>query len=176
MSSEISLTPTSYLVLGFLDQAGELTPYGLKQMLEATVGNFWSVPHSQVYAEPQRLAAAGYLTERKERSGRRRKRYALTRRGRGALERWRDEPAAHMPELRDLSLLKLFFGGDPARIAPAQLAAHREKLRTYQALLESDDGAEPRGPWLALRSGIGHEREWVRFWSKLAGAGPGDEA
>jgi PadR family transcriptional regulator, regulatory protein AphA len=167
LQSEISLTPTSYIVLGFLDQAGELTPYALKQQLEASVGNFWSLPHSQVYAEPARLAAAGYLTERQERSGRRRKRYALTGKGRKALERWRDEPATAMPELRDLSLLKLFFGGDPARIASAQLAAHREKLAAYEALIEADDGSEPRGPWLALRSGIGHEREWVRFWRSV---------
>ena len=168
MSNDISLTPTSYIVLGFIDQAGELTPYGLKQLLETTVGTFWSVPHSQVYAEPARLAGVGYLTERQESAGRRRKRYALTDRGREALARWRDEPAAGMPELRDLSLLKLYFGGEPARIASARIAAHREKLKAYEALLESDDGTGPRGPWLALRSGIGHEREWVRFWSELA--------
>ena len=163
------LTPTSYIVLGFLDRTGPASPYELKQQLEATVGNFWSIPHSQVYAELSRLAAAGHLTERQDRGGRRRKEYALTDSGRKALLQWRDEPTTRLPELRDLSLLKLFFDGDPRAIATTQAAAHRENLANYELLLESDTGGEPRGPWLALEAGVMHEREWVRFWSELAG-------
>lgn len=166
--SETTLTPTSYIVLGFVSEAGESTPYSLKQAIEATVGNFWSVPHSQLYAEPARLAAAGLLREQREEGGRRRKTYALTARGRRALERWRDEPTEALPELRDLSLLKMFFGGDPRSLARAQLAAHRAKLESYRAMLESDTGAEPRGPWRTLEAGLAHEREWVRFWARLA--------
>jgi DNA-binding PadR family transcriptional regulator len=161
------LTPTSYIVLGFVEAAGELTPYELKQRLEVTVGNFWSVPHSQVYAEPARLAAAGHLSERQERGGRRRKRYALTPSGRSALEAWRNEATEELPQLRDLSLLKLFFGGDPRRLAPAQLAAHRRNLETYERMLAGDTGTGPRGIWQTLEAGVAHEREWVRFWSKL---------
>ena len=65
----IQLTQTSYVVLGLVDQAGEATPYDLKQIVAATIGNFFSIPHSQLYAEPERLAKAGYLTERRERTG-----------------------------------------------------------------------------------------------------------
>ena len=166
--NEINLTPTSYIVLGFVEQAGDATPYALKQRIEATVGNFWSVPHSQLYAEPARLAAAGYLSERQEKGGRRRKTYALTASGRRALQRWRDTPTEAFPELRDLSLLKIYFGGDPKALAPAQAAAHRAKLESYRALLEADTGGEPRGPWRALEAGLAHEREWTRFWAKLA--------
>src|SRR3712207_8400597 len=104
----MNLTPTSYIVLGVIDQAGSTTPYALKQSVEATVGNFWSVPHSQLYAEPARLAAGGYLTERREETGRRRKTYSLTAKGRRALERWRDEPASALSELSDLSLLMMY--------------------------------------------------------------------
>jgi DNA-binding PadR family transcriptional regulator len=166
--TQIALTPTSYIVLGSIDQAGESTPYALKQAIEATVGNFWSVPHSQLYSEPARLAARGYLTERREEGGRRRKTYALTARGRRALESWRDEPATELPELRDLGLLKMFFGGDPKALAPAQLAAHQAKLEAYRAMLSSDASEGPRGPWRTLEAGLAHEREWVRFWSRLA--------
>ena len=82
----IQLTQTSYVVLGLVGQAGEVTPYDLKQIVAATIGNFFSIPHSQLYAEPERLAKAGYLSERRERTGRRRKHYSLTERdGR----RWR---------------------------------------------------------------------------------------
>lgn len=164
----MTLTPTSYMVLGFVEQEPGVTPYALKQAIEATVGNFWSVPHSQLYAEPARLAAAGYLTERQEEGGRRRKTYSLTPKGRRALDDWRDTPSGELPELRDLSLLKMFFGGDPRKLAPAQAAAHQAKLETYRGMLAADTGGDPRGPWRTLEAGLGHEREWVRFWSRLA--------
>ena len=53
------LTPTSYIVLGLLEAAGEATPYDLKRAVGTSVGNFWSLQHSQLYAEPARLASAG---------------------------------------------------------------------------------------------------------------------
>ena len=55
----IQLTQTSYVVLGLVEQAGEATPYDLKQIVAATVGSFFSIPHSQLYAEPERLARRG---------------------------------------------------------------------------------------------------------------------
>ena len=85
MSREIELTHTSHIVLGLLSMSGEATPYDLKQMVAATVGHFWSLPHSQLYAEPARLARGGYVTEQREPDGRRRKLYSLTDRGRDAL-------------------------------------------------------------------------------------------
>ncbi len=57
------LTPTAAIVLGLVERAGAATPYELKQALDETVGNVWSLPHSQVYAEPERLARAGLLVE-----------------------------------------------------------------------------------------------------------------
>ena len=164
----LSLTPTSVIVLGLLERAGEATPYDLKAMVGASVGNFWSVPHSAVYAEAQRLAEAGYLEERREPGGRRRRIYALTEEGSRALEQWRAAPTAELPELRDLALLKVFFGADPARIAAAQLPAHRAKLAHYEALRSADDGRGPRGPALTLDAGIAHEREWIDYWQRLA--------
>jgi hypothetical protein len=47
MSEELELTHTSHIVLGLLSMSGEATPYDLKQMVSATVGHFWSLPHSQ---------------------------------------------------------------------------------------------------------------------------------
>ena len=165
------LTPTSYIVLGLLEWLGEASPYDLKQTVAGSVGNFWSVPHSQLYREVERLEAAGYVSERGESTpgGRPRKVYALTRRGRDVLARWRDAPAEELPQLRDPGLLKLFFGADQKRLAAVRRDAHRRKLAEYRAYRKQDAGAEPRGPWLTLEAGIAHEREWVRFWSKLAG-------
>jgi DNA-binding PadR family transcriptional regulator len=167
------LTSTSYIVLGLVEWIGEATPYDLKQRIAETVGNFWSVPHSQLYAEPERLAASGHLVERREQGGRRRRLFSLTDHGREGLSAWRSQPADDpLPELRDPGLLRLFFGADPQAIARTRLDAHREKLRSYEERLARDSGAEPRGPWLPLEAGIGHEREWVRFWSELLATEP----
>jgi PadR family transcriptional regulator AphA len=168
---EPKLTPTSFIVLGLLELSGEATPYDLKQAVALTLGNFWSVQHAQLYSEPERLAGAGYLSERREKSGRRRRHYSLTEKGRRALEDWRAEPTDRLSELRDLALLKLFFGADPTALAEAQLDAHRSKLAEYEAMRRADPGDGERGPWLALDSGIGHEREWVRFWEALTSRG-----
>jgi PadR family transcriptional regulator, regulatory protein AphA len=161
------LTHTSYIVLGLLGRAEEATPYELKQMVAASVGNFWSIPHAQFYTEPERLARGGYVSERRERGGRRRRRYRLTDRGREALDRWRATPTDEFTELRDPGLLKLFFDADASALAKLQLAAHRRKLEEYETLRAEDPGTAPRGPWLALDAGLAHEREWIRFWSRL---------
>ena len=167
----ISLTPTSYIVLGLISQAGEATPYSLKQMAAATVGNFFSIPHSQLYAEPERLSGAGYLRVRREDGGRRRKHYSLTAQGRKALEAWIESPTEEMYELRDPGLLKLAFGSDSKALARAQLPRHEERLQRFQQILRvletSGASIEQR---LVVESGIGHEREYVRFWKRVLAA------
>lgn len=166
----IRLTPTSYIILGLLMQADEATPYELKAMVAGGIGNLWSLQHTQVYAEPERLAEAGYLTETREEGGRRRKLYSITPAGRHAFRVWlAAEFASELPELRDISLLKVFFGADPGPIAIGQLRAHREKLREYQELEQALSGTELAGPLTTLRAGIGLEREWIRYWAGLAG-------
>ena len=166
---EIRLTPTSYIVLGLLELAGESTPYQLKQLVARSVGHFWTLQHAQLYSEPERLAKAGYLTETRERGGRRRRLYSLTGRGRAALAAWRDDPASERAELREPALLKLFFGGDARRLAEVQLPAHREKLAEYEAIRDGMPDDVPDGPRQALAMGVRHEREFVRFWEELAG-------
>jgi PadR family transcriptional regulator AphA len=166
---EIRLTPTSYIVLGLLELGGESTPYGLKQLVAGSVGHFWTLQHAQLYSEPERLAKAGHVTERRERAGRRRRLYSLTDSGRAALDAWRDDPVSERAELREPALLKLFFGADPRRLAAAQLPAHREKLAEYEAIRDGMPEEVPDGPRNALAMGIRHEREFVRFWEELAG-------
>jgi DNA-binding PadR family transcriptional regulator len=166
---EIRLTPTSYIVLGLLEMAGESTPYALKQLVSGSVGHFWTLQHAQLYTEPERLAAGGYVTEKRERAGRRRKLYALTDSGRAALDEWRNDPATDRAELREPSLLKLFFGADPGRLAAAQIPAHRAKLAEYEAIRDGMPASVAQGPRQALDMGIRYEREMVRYWEELAG-------
>jgi PadR family transcriptional regulator, regulatory protein AphA len=170
MSSAVTtprLTETSYIVLGLLEQGEPATPYDLKQFAQLSTNNFWSVPHTQLYTECARLAAEGLLDERKEQTGRRRRVYRLTKRGRELLQAWRDTPASDLYELRDAATLKLFFGGDPATLAAAQVQSHKARLKEYEHLYEGAVGL-PEGQRLALECGIGHEREFIRFWSRIA--------
>ena len=144
---------------------GQATPYDLKLMVSASVGHFWSLPHSQLYAEPARLARAGYVTEQREQDGRRRKLYSLTDRGRDALQVWLAAPTTELYMLRDLALLKLFFGADPRALAETQIEIHRQRLSEYELLLSQSTADGPLGARLALELGLRHERETVDFWA-----------
>lgn len=164
----IRLTPTSYIVLGLLELAGESTPYGLKQLVAGSVGYFWTLQHAQLYTEPARLAEAGYVTEKREETGRRRKLYSITDRGRRALEEWRTESTSELAELREPALLKLFFGAEPEALASVQIPANEARLAEYEAIRESMPGDVPPGPRQALEMGIRFERAAIAFWRELA--------
>ncbi len=168
--SSLRLTETSYIVLGLLEQAQPATPYDLKQLAQMSTANFWSVPHTQLYTECARLATEGLLSEQREQTGRRRRIYRLTDSGHRALELWRSEPPRETYELRDVATLKLFVGADPAELAAAQVEVHERRLQSCEALLANLADA-PRGWRLTLECGIGHEREFIRFWSQLAETG-----
>ena len=125
------------------------------------MGHFWTLQHAQLYSEPERLAKAGFLTERRERGGRRRKLYEITDAGREALDEWRAEPTEAIVELRAPALLKLFFGADPAVLAPIQVEAHRRKLAEYERIRDTMPDSVPEGPRLALEAGIASERHQI---------------
>lgn len=167
MASDLRLTAPSYIVLGLLDVAGESTPYDLKTMVAGSIERFWSIQHTQLYSEPERLAAAGFLSERREEEGRRRRFYSLTAKGRQAYEDWL-KAADSLFELRDMGLLKIYFGADPQPLAEARLPIHERQLAELEARLERLGATMTRGGRLALEAGLGHELEWVRFWSELA--------
>ena len=163
------LTDTSYAVLGLLDLFEPATPYQLKQIAQVSIFHFWTIPHTQLYTECGRLAEVGLLDERREEGGRRRRVYRLSAAGRKALREWRADPETDLYELRDPGLLKLFCGADPATVAEGQLERHERRLHAYQEILDQADVAD--GVRLSLEAGIGHAREYVRFWSRLKDGG-----
>lgn len=167
------LSETSHIVLGLLEHVEPATPYDLKRLAERSTINFWAVPHAQLYKECARLAREGLLSEEREETGRRRRFYRRTELGREALEAWRAEPPDALEELRDVGILKLFFGADPGKLAGTLLPMHQDRLERYEQYVELSTelraaGADvPRGAWLALEAGLGHEQEYVRFWKKV---------
>jgi DNA-binding PadR family transcriptional regulator len=178
--SNANLTTTSYLVLGLVGFLGRATPYDLKRLVAISIGNFWSFPHSQLYAEPQRLAEMGLLDEDREEEGRRRRWYSLTETGREELRSWLAETTSAEYELRDLALLKLFFGNlaepeDIERLARDQVTGAQEKLEELQALQERLQGVTGIEYSLAtLRMGIRVQEVTVDFWKDIAKRPPGD--
>jgi len=89
---------------------------------------------------------------------------------RGARELLRRELLdVRLAELRDPGILRLFFGGDPKRLGETQLSTHRQRLAELESLAEAIEGDPqvPRGFRLTVQAGLGHEREWVRFWELL---------
>lgn len=153
-------------MLGLLEMSEPATPYELKRFAQMSVFNVWPVPHTQIYTECTRLTEAGLLNEDKEESGRRRRFYKLTKRGRKVLAEWRALPTEQTFEGRDLAALKLFFGTDPTTLAKAQLKVHKEKLSELEA--NAAFPALPEGIRLTTELGINQERALVRFWSRLA--------
>jgi DNA-binding PadR family transcriptional regulator len=174
------LTPTSYLVLGLVDHLGTATSYQLKRTVQRSIGYFWTFPHSQLYAEPARLTGLGLLAEDQEAGGRRRRTYAITPAGRAALRQWVAEPVSTGTEIRDLALLKLFFGiqvepADVVAVAEAAAAVHRQRLADYDAIRHGGSSRRDHHQMLTLELGMRYERVAASFWESVA-ADPGAEA
>ena len=168
MPTELRLTGTSYAVLGLIHVTGPCTSYDLKQRIETTVENFWPVPHTTFYAEPERLEQAGLLSVDQEAGGRRRKRYSITAAGREALAAWVADPSAASPQLRDELMLKVFLGADPAPLVEQRVAWHREKLAELEGYLEAvRAGNGTPGIERSLIAGTEYERAVLSVFEKL---------
>jgi DNA-binding PadR family transcriptional regulator len=169
------LSHISYLVLGLVAGMGPATPYELKQVVNASLGYFWSFPHSQLYSEPDRLTGLGLLEVEQEEAGRRRKQYSVTAAGREALTAWLRDPDAERAEIREPALLKLFFGAladdeDMTRLARARVKAYRQELDQYTEIEKTiKDEPEMSYPYATLRLGISWARACLAFWSEMAG-------
>ena len=134
-------------MLGLLEQGEPATPYDLKQLAQLSTNNFWSVPHTQLYTECARLAAEGLLDERQEQTGRRRRIYRLTARGREAAARLARRAGDRALRTARRSTLKLFFGGDPARSRRRSCRRTRQRLAEYEELRKGIDALPQGSGW-----------------------------
>jgi len=163
------LTPTSYVVLGLVRWTPGSTAYELERTIRATVSHMWAIQRSQIYREPARLADAGLLTADADDGARQKTRFSITPAGQEAFDKWLDQTPDEMPQLRDLAILKVFFGADPESIARLRLLAHQARLKEYELLREAG-GLTHQGPRQAIEAAIAHERTSIRYWSELAKA------
>ena len=173
-ADSLRLSPVSYLVLGLIGLRGASTPYQLKRAASRSINYFWPFPHSQLYGEPERLAAAGLLSEEREEAGRRRKLYSLTPLGKQALENWLATPPGAIFEMRDMAVLQLFFGEFTSqetivRLAEDQVRLYRERLAVYQTIADQYPTAPmSRRRMAPLELGIRMAQACIDFWSDIA--------
>ena len=170
------LTPVSYVVLGLVARDGPSTPYALKAAVGRGVAHFWPFPHSQIYAETERLARLGLLAEEREHTGRRRRSYRITPEGRAALAAWLAEPTGEPPQFRSLGLLKLFFSQhaeteDVAELARTQVALHRHHLEVTTGIIERLQARGDRPGQLAVAEIMADAfRAMGRHWERIEAA------
>jgi DNA-binding PadR family transcriptional regulator len=116
--------PLSYVILAAIGEHGASTPELVDMASRGTM--FWSSAPSQIYAEPRRLLALGWITSEK-RAGKTRNRtvYRLTAEGREALRDWLRAPAG-FPKLQHEASFRLFAGD---LINDEEILASLQRLR-----------------------------------------------
>src|SRR5918998_1083713 len=175
---EPRLTPISYIVLGLVSFAGEATPYRLKQLVAASVGNFWTLQHAQLYTEPERLAKAGRRTEPGERARRRRPPYSMRRTGASGRNTRRSErrgpprcPAARALRWRPESPRSAIRSSGGRRLWFRRMATAAEPRPAELPLPGGREGARVRlRPLLT-----GQMKESRLAWRRAFGLGAKDE-
>lgn len=173
MSSE-TLNPISFVVLGIVASRGPSSSYDMKKLVGTSISFFWTFPHAQLYREPQRLVRLGLLAAKQQEDSRRRRVFTITAAGRKALDAWLSSPGPFDVEIRDLALLKLFFGrlasaDDISALAAEQLTGHLRQKARYQSLLERYAGRPELTHQLApLKIGVAYEQAYIDFWRQVA--------
>jgi DNA-binding PadR family transcriptional regulator len=179
MSPPLRLRESSYAVLLLIALRGPSSPYDLKRALHGLSQEFWAVPHTQVYAETERLARDGLLSVRRDADGRRRQTYRLTRRGRSVLEAWLADADASGMQIRDEAQLKLLGSelseaASIAGLARRQADHYRQRLARLEAVAAAAAGDTERAMrYLAVPLGLAVYRAALDFWEAIAAAPPG---
>jgi DNA-binding PadR family transcriptional regulator len=164
------LTPFSFVIMVLVGRGGA-GPHDLRRMAEQ--GRiYWSAAPSQWYAEPKRLAEAGFLAARKEPGQtRERTRYTLTEQGRAALEEWVRTPA-ELPRMQQESVVRLLAGDlvDPSAVREGLAAMRAEIDEAAAAVAEARARWQPGLPHRAHLLDVNHryaakmldlQREWL---------------
>lgn len=140
-------TAVTWVVLGLV-ALGPRSGYDVKRVVDRSIRHFWAASYGQIYPELRRLEAAGWIEGEDLPRGRRSRRlYRITPAGRQALRAWLAGRETRI-EMRDESLLRLFFA-DTLRDEEA-LGLLRARREGYRQMLEYlrglDDGSGEKDP------------------------------
>jgi DNA-binding PadR family transcriptional regulator len=146
-----------------------MSVYQIKKAMEASVSHFYSAAHSQVYQQANRLLRDGFVKEKEEREGRRKRTLALTPAGRKEVLAWLRDPEAD-DQLYSELLVKVFFAAnadDPEGLREL-LERRREHSQgmvdEYKKVLPSLEAYEDNPyPAMTMSSGIHFYRAEVAW-------------
>ena len=166
-----TLTPTARVILGML-KLGVPTGYDIKRVIDGSTRFFWTASYGQIYPELKRLRKEGLVTARQEPRGKvKRTVYELTPKGEEALHEWLTDSEDVLFEIRDESLLRLFFSDMLTK--DEVLANVHMQQRIFELVLgrfreievEAREGVAEglEYPYLALRYGLDFIT-WARDW------------
>lgn len=155
MSSPI---PLSYVILAAIGEHGASTPELVEILSRGDM--YWTSSPSQIYAEPKRLLALGWVrADKQAHATRHRTVYRLTAKGRQALRAWLREPAG-FPRLQHEACIRLFAGdmiSDEEILASLQLL--REDIARMSATVARNVESAPLLPhrerYLRLHQDLG---------------------
>lgn len=125
-------TTTTESLLGLLSLR-PMSGYEVRQLIDESIGNFWSESYGQIYPGLKKLVAEGLAEMKEERlAGRPAKKiYSLTERGLERLQEWLGLPVVEQVPRNEL-LLKIFFGDR------ADLSLLRVQVEVRLRALEAD--------------------------------------
>jgi PadR family transcriptional regulator, regulatory protein AphA len=167
-------TTTTEALLGLLSM-GAMTGYEVRQLIDRSIGNFWTESFGQIYPALRSMVDAGLLAmEKPDREPSTRKLYRLTDAGRDRLLQWLAVPSRSQVPRNEL-LLKVFFGfqhgpGPTAKQVQRFLEEQQLLLGRYAAIqhsLESTEHGDPRMPYwrFTVRYGL-HQTEALISWAE----------
>jgi DNA-binding PadR family transcriptional regulator len=153
------LSTSAAAVLGMLS-LGARTGYDIQKAAEVSLRFFWAVSPAQVYGELRRLEDAGMIAGADDgRGARRRRSYTLTAAGHRTLTTWLTGPDSSPLEIRDQTLLRLFFA---AAVTPRQADQILSDAHRRSAAMIADFDAR------ILPAARRHEREHGDPFPRLA--------
>ena len=147
------------MILAAIGELGASTPELVDMLARGQM--FWTSSPSQIYAEPRRLLALGWITATKQ-PGTTRPRtvYRLTDAGREALREWLRKPAG-FPKLQHEASVRLFAGDmiDDEEIL-ASLQQLRDDLDQMSAVVQRNIARARHLPhrerYMLLQQSLGH--------------------
>jgi PadR family transcriptional regulator, regulatory protein AphA len=166
-----SLTPTARVILGML-KLGAPTGYEIKKAIDGSTRFFWTASFGQIYPELKRLQRDGLVRSKQEPRGKvKRTVYELTPKGEQALRDWLTDREDVIFEIRDESLLRLFFSDVLSqedvlanlRMQQQLFGLVLERFREIEVVARggAEDGFDY--PYLVLRYGLDYIT-WARDW------------
>ena len=140
-----------YIILGLLKNAGSLSGYDLKQIIDRSTSNFWYCDLSQIYRALNAIEKAEWVTSTANESNKRHRiTYSLTEQGEIALQNWLEEDIEY-DLIRQPELARFFFGKyiPPERLRQ-QLIAHRthaeSRLSRYLQIKAEIESSRNKAP------------------------------